>query len=61
MEEIGREVVDVAIHVHKALRPGMLESAYGTCMAYELETRGIRVERQVLMSLTYRGLELESG
>lgn len=61
MEELGREVVDSAICVHKALGPGLLESAYEACLAFELNSRGIRVERQVALPVHYRGLNIDAG
>lgn len=61
MEEIGRELVDSAICVHKALGPGLLESAYEACLAYELESRGLSVARQVELPVTYRDLQIQTG
>ncbi len=65
MERIGKEVVDSAIQIHKALGPGLLESAYEACMVHELVSRGIHVSRQVPMPIHYRGSEtgcrLQSG
>ena len=43
IEEIAKEIVDSAIKVHQQLGPGLLESAYQTCMAYELTKRGLHV------------------
>ena len=61
MERIGKEVVDSAIQVHKALGPGLLESAYEACMVHELESRGIQVSRQVKMPIHYKGVKLDAG
>jgi len=61
MEEIGRELVDSAICVHRALGPGLLESAYEACLAYELGSRGIEVKRQVVQPVSYRAVELDTG
>jgi len=44
---IGTRIVDSAIKVHKALGPGLLESVYEECMAYELGRRNLSVERQM--------------
>lgn len=52
---IGAQVVDASIKVHKALGPGMLESAYEDVLAYELEKRGLLVERQVPVNVVYEG------
>ena len=61
MEETGKEVVDSAIQVHRALGPGLLESAYEICMMHELESRGIHVSRQVPMPISYKGMRLDVG
>ena len=46
LDALGKQVVDAAYKVHKALGPGLLESAYESCFAEELNSRGIVVERQ---------------
>jgi GxxExxY protein len=61
MEKIGKEVVDSAIQIHKALGPGLLESAYESCMMHELKLRGIHVSRQVPMPIRYKGMQLDAG
>ena len=58
---IGKEVVDAAVQVHRELGPGLLESVYEVVLARELESRGLRVERQVPVSIHYRGLRFEEG
>ena len=45
IEAVAKDVVDAAIHVHRALGPGLLESAYQACMAHDLRKRGRRVEK----------------
>lgn len=55
IEEIGRIIVDSAIHVHRALGPGLLESAYQVCLAYELRKRGLTVECEVVLPIRYDG------
>jgi GxxExxY protein len=47
LEVIGKQIIDSAIAVHRALGPGLLESAYQFCMAYELRKRGLFVETEV--------------
>jgi GxxExxY protein len=49
------------MEVHRHLGPGLLESAYDACLAYELSSRGIRFERQVRVPVIYKGVELECG
>ena len=59
--EIAREVVDAALQIHKELGPGLLESVYEVLMADELRLRGLRVERQVVVPITYRGRTFSEG
>jgi hypothetical protein len=47
-------VIDAAIRVHQELGPGLLESAYEACLAFEIAQSGLYVERQVAVPLTYR-------
>ena len=54
-------IVDAAIAVHKALGPGLLESAYEACLLYELRKRGLRVESQVPLPVIYESVHLEIG
>jgi GxxExxY protein len=44
--EVAKLIVDAAFRVHTSLGPGLLESAYESVLAYELESRGLRVVRQ---------------
>jgi GxxExxY protein len=55
------QVVDAAIRVHSALGPGLLESAYEACLAYELRKRGQRVRTQIAMPIVYDGVRIELG
>lgn len=59
--EIAREVVDAAVHVHRALGPGLLESVYETVFAHELQKRGLRVRRQVPIAISYEGVNFDEG
>ena len=61
VDGVARIVVDAALSVHRALGPGLLESVYETCLAYELTKRGLSVERQVIVPILYDGVEMESG
>lgn len=60
-ELIAREVVEAAFRVHSALGPGLLESAYEHCLAHELDTRGMPVQRQAAMPIVYDGIRLDAG
>jgi GxxExxY protein len=61
VEVVARQVVDAGLKVHRALGPGLLESAYEHCLAYELQSRGVSVRRQVAMPIVYEGLQLDAG
>lgn len=60
-DEVGKEIVDSAFKVHQALGPGLLEKAYEACLTYELELRGLNVERQKAVPITYGEVHLEVG
>jgi GxxExxY protein len=61
INQITGEVIGAAIEVHKHLGPGLLESAYETCLSHELDLRSIPYERQKPLPVAYKGLLLESG
>jgi GxxExxY protein len=61
IEEVARQIVDAAIKVHRALGPGLLESAYQKCLAYELRQRGLRVECEVLQPVIYEDVRIDAG
>lgn len=54
-------ILGAALEVHRALGPGLLESAYEACLVWELESKGLRVERQVAVPVVYKGVRLELG
>ena len=58
---LTERVIGAAIEVHRQLGPGLLESAYGECLCYELSTCGIAYDREVPLPLTYKGNRLECG
>ena len=53
------QIIGAAVAVHRALGPGLLESAYEACLYYELVKRGLCVERQKPLPLTYEGVKLD--
>jgi GxxExxY protein len=59
--EIGREVVDAAIAVHRQVGPGLLESVYEVILVHKLSKRGLHVERQVSNSIGYQGFKIYEG
>jgi len=54
-------IIGAATEVHKALGPGLLESAYQACLAYELEQQRIPFEQQVALPVEYKGVQLDLG
>lgn len=60
-EELTGEIIAAAIEVHKQLGPGLLESAYETCLAHELMLRKIDFEKQQSLPVSYKGIELDCG
>ena len=61
IEEVAKEIVDAAIKVHRILGPGLFESVYQQCLAYELRKRGLRVDCEFAIPIVYDGIEIESG
>jgi GxxExxY protein len=59
--EIARKIIGCAINVHKALGPGLLESSYEECLAYEIKKNGLVVERQKILPLIYEDIKMEVG
>jgi GxxExxY protein len=61
VEKLATAVIDAAYHLHRELGPGLLESVYETVLARMLEERGLRVERQKTVGITFHGLRFEEG
>ncbi len=61
IEEIAGKIVDDAIKVHTALGPGLLESAYQKCLAYELRKNKLSVECEVVLPIIYENIEINAG
>jgi GxxExxY protein len=59
--ETSDRVIGAAIRVHRALGPGLLESAYQACLAHELALDGHKVETEVEIPVVYRGIEVKAG
>ena len=53
--EISRKIIGAVIEVHRLLGPGLLEGVYESCLCHELMLRGLKVERQVAVPVTYKG------
>jgi len=60
-EEVFKKVLDCSFTVHTALGPGLLESAYEECLAYEMREARLMVEQQKILPLSYKEVELETG
>jgi GxxExxY protein len=59
--EIGTIIVDEAVKIHKALGPGLLEIVYEVVLARRLEKRGLMVERQQPISISFEGEHFDEG
>jgi GxxExxY protein len=59
--QITSEVIGAAIEVHRALGPGLLESAYQHCLARELAVRGIQYQREVWLGIDYKGVTIQQA
>jgi GxxExxY protein len=60
-EDGSEHVVGALIEVHRALGPGLLESAYEACFCHELRLRGLAFERQRPVGITYKGMIIDCG
>jgi GxxExxY protein len=60
-KDLTDQIIAAAIEVHKALGPGLLESAYQLCMAHESKLRKLSFEQQVTLKVNYKGLDLDGG
>lgn len=59
LRRLSGAVLGAAIEVHRTLGPGLLESAYEACLAYELKGRGFSIEQQRSLPVFYKGVELD--
>jgi GxxExxY protein len=60
-DDLTYEIIGAAMEVHRELGPGLLESAYDTCLAHELSQRRIPFRRQVDLPITYKNVSLDCG
>ena len=56
-----KKIVGAGIEIHRTLGPGLLESAYESCLIYELQKAGLKVEWQKAMALVYKEIKLDCG
>ena len=61
LNTLSSQIIGAAIEVHRQLGPGLLESAYEVCLAYELKQRKIACERQVTIPVIYKDITLDAG
>lgn len=60
-DELTGKIIGAAIEVHRHLGPGLLESTYERCLAYELKAISLRVDEQILLPLVYKDLTIEQA
>lgn len=60
-KDLTNRIIGAAIDVHRALGPGLLESAYQLCLAQECRLQKMHFEEQVVLKLNYKGIELDGG
>jgi GxxExxY protein len=60
-DSLTESVIGLAIEVHRALGPGLLESAYQECLCYELNANGMAFGRQVALPVVYKSVKLDCG
>ena len=61
VEKVGKTVLDAAFKVHTAPGPGLLESVYETCTAFEIRESGLLVATQVALPVVYRDIQMDAG
>lgn len=61
LNDLSGTIIGLCIEIHRELGPGLLESAYEECLAYELEQHGVRFERQRALPVRYKGVHLDCG
>ena len=61
LELLAREVVDCSFRLHKDMGPGLLESAYELLLAELLTRRGVEVQRQVPIAISYQGIVIDNA
>lgn len=59
--DIATKIIGAAIEVHKQLGPGLLESTYETCLAYELKKAGLNIQQQLALPVVYKEVKLNAG
>ena len=60
-DDLSNKIIGCVIEVHKNLGPGLLESTYERCLAYELNAKGLKYETQKEIPIEYKGIKLDAG
>jgi GxxExxY protein len=60
-DELSNKVIGCALEVHKALGPGLMESAYEKCLSFELTNAGLKHETQKALPINYKGIRIDCG
>lgn len=60
-DTVATAIVDAAYQVHRALGPGLLERVYEVCLCHEIQKRGFKTDRQVVVPITYDKLTFDEG
>lgn len=60
-DTLTEQIIGAAIQVHRELGPGLLESAYEICLSHELTLNNLKVERQKVIPISYKGIKLDAG
>lgn len=61
LNQLSCDIIACAITMHKALGPGLLESVYERCIVHELKLKGLDVQQQVKVPISYKGIRLDSS
>lgn len=61
INKITETIIGTAINVHRALGPGLLESAYEACILFDLSQTGLKIEQQKSLPIIYKGIKLDCG
>ncbi|OBX25480.1 GxxExxY protein [Gelidibacter algens] len=60
-DKLTKKIIGAAIEVHRALGPGLLESAYQKCLFFELKSQGLKVEQEISLPIIYKDIKLDHG
>jgi GxxExxY protein len=61
LDALTKAIIGAALEVHRELGPGLLENAYETCLAFELVSRGLSIERRHALPIVYKNQRMDCG